>query len=272
MTRFPAAHSKLRLETWLGLTHNTPVSKTLTAFAFGCAGIAVSAAAQAFAIEHWHIVLFGTRLATIPYGAVALALVPTLTFGFSAEFLGVRPGTRIWLGAFALWAVCVFVFIPLALHAILSGSGHPYIAGHRMVLGRWWDCLCMVGVFGWIAYNLQPGNYCEPCERYFKSRGMRRYRFTTLKDCLDFYGPLWDQDLDIPRLKAILAQNRSTHYTGTGASEAVVSLLYCPKCQQLRLFGKVLQKQGGEMNVVENLTRQRFLGHRIPYGASLPGD
>lgn len=248
---------------------NAVVLKTLIAFAVGCAGIALAAAIQSFVIQHWHLVLFGSRLATIPYGAIALGLIPAVSFGFAAEYLGVRPGWRPWLSVSLLWAVCLVVLLPMALHGILSGTGKPFTFGAPVAFGRWWECLWMAAIFGAIAYTLRLSNYCEPCGCYFRSKGMRRYSFTTMADCVAFYGPLWQSGTDVERLKAILAQSHTTHYTGTGATEAAVSLLCCPKCQQLSLFGKVLQRRGGELNVVDSLTRQRSLGRRVTASPTL---
>jgi len=236
------------------------VPKTLIALAIGCAGIAVSAAIQAFVIQHWHIVLFGSRLANIPYGAIALAIIPAVSFGFGAEYLGVRPGWRAWLSAGLLLIGCVMVWAPPALQAILNSTGKPFVGGGNVPFGRWWECIWMAMMFGAIAYTLRLSNYCEPCGSYFRQKGMKRYSFTSMGDCLAFYDPLWYSATDAARLKVILAQNRPTSFAAPQAAQAAVSLLCCPKCQQLSLFGKVLQKRGSELNVVENLTRQRVLG------------
>lgn len=254
--------SSPRLETFSQQAHNETVTKTLIAFLIGCAGIAVSAAIQAFVIQYWHVVLFGSREGGAPYGAIILALLPAVCFGFAAEYIGVRPGWRMWASTVILWLSSIFVFAPLALKALMSGSGHVSLDGHHMVLGRWWECTWMALVFGAVAYALRPSNYCEPCGRYFQKKGTRSYSFTSWGECVAFYSPLWNPSTDARQLKAILSEKRPLTFAGPQAAQATISLHCCPRCQNLRLFGNVLQKQGSELNVVDSLTRQRVLGHR----------
>lgn len=244
------------------LRHSIAVSKTLFAFAIGCAGIAVSAAIQAFVIEQWHIVLFGSRLAGMPYGAFALALIPAICFGFAAERIGVRPGWRAWLSCLLLLVGCILVFAPPALNAVLSGTGKPYLGSGNFPLGRWLECASMALILGAIAYTLGKENYCQPCQAYFRQAGARRYWFSSLADCVAFYDSIWRWDAGVDEIKSAVAQSRPRHLVHPGRAEAIILLSACPKCQQVNLTGSVLQKQGGDLKEIPGLARTRVLGHR----------